>query len=292
MKMLRRMGFFLVFVACLAFVGNAFAGGEEDVLATVGNEKITLKDFQGVISSFSPEKQKYLTENPASKAILLDRMVQVKALAMTAKAKGMDKDPRIKSLLDYYTDEILSQALLASELEKVDITEQDMKDYYAAHKDSFKAPEMVRARRILVKVSAKAPDEERTKAKKKAEEILARVKAGENFAKLAAEVSEDKATKDSGGDLGYVTRGKMPRASEDVVFSLRPGEVSRLVETQVGYEIFKVDEKDEGGVQPFDYAKDKIRKKLADDFNTQRKKDIVENALRDAHVEKHPELIK
>ncbi|SPQ00143.1 PpiC-type peptidyl-prolyl cis-trans isomerase [Candidatus Sulfobium mesophilum] len=291
MKMLSRMGFFVVFVVCLAFGGNAFAEGE-DVLAAVGNEKITLRDFQVVVSSYSPEKQKYLAENPASKKILLDRMVQVKALAMTAKAKGMDKDPKIKSLLDYYTDEILSQELLARELAKVDITEKDMKDYYAAHKDSFKAPEMVRARRILVKVSEKAPDEERTKAKKKAEEILARVNAGENFAKLAAEVSDDKATKDRGGDLGYVTRGKMPKATEDAVFSLRPGEVSGLVETQVGYEILKVDEKDEGGVQPFDYAKDKIRKKLTDDFQAEKRKDIVVNAMKEVHVEIHPELIK
>lgn len=81
------------------------------------------------------------------------------------------------------------------------------------------------------------------KARGKAEEALRRVKAGEEFASLARQYSEDTRSKDRGGDMGWIRHGDMPQPFEDALFALKPGEVSGLVETFSGYHIIKAGER-------------------------------------------------
>lgn len=95
------------------------------------------------------------------------------------------------------------------------------------------------ARHILFKVDDPKKDAE---IKKKAEEVLARVKKGEDFAALAKEFGSD-GTKDLGGDLGWFARGVMVKPFEDAVFALEPGQIGDLVKTEFGYHIIKLEEK-------------------------------------------------
>ena len=92
--------------------------------------------------------------------------------------------------------------------------------------------EQVRARHILVET------------REEAEQVLARLAAGENFDTLAAELSTDESNREQGGDLGWFARGMMVAPFEEAAFALQPGEVSGVVETTFGFHIIRVDERD------------------------------------------------
>jgi peptidyl-prolyl cis-trans isomerase D len=131
--------------------------------------------------------------------------------------------------------------------------------FYEEHKsDRFTKPEEVRARHILVRLAPGATDAERAAARKKADELLARVKAGEDFALVAKQSSDDPGSAARGGDLGSFTRGRMDPTFEQAAFGLAVGATSDVVETPFGLHIIKVDAHDAGGVQELAAVRDEI----------------------------------
>jgi peptidyl-prolyl cis-trans isomerase D len=138
-----------------------------------------------------------------------------------------------------------------------------VKAYYDEHRDDrFTAPEEIRARHILIKLPPGADDKARGAARTKAEDVLAKVKNGADFAKLAQEVSEDAGTAAKGGDLGLFSRGHMAPAFDAAAFALEPGSVSDVVETPFGFHVIKVEEKLPGGPKPLEAVRDEIVKTL------------------------------
>jgi len=143
-------------------------------------------------------------------------------------------------------------------------SDDEIKAYYDEHRDDrFTAPEEVRARHIMIKLPPAADEKARAAARTKAEDVLAKVKKGADFAKLAQEVSEDPGTASKGGDLGLFSRGHMVPAFDAAAFALEPGAVSDVVETPFGFHIIKVEEKLPGGQKPLDAVRDEIVKTLS-----------------------------
>lgn len=285
------MGTLLLVLAIAFFQGVAFAQND-DIAANIGDNKITVSDFNTIVGYLDAEKQKALEKNPQLKENFLRQIVQSKVISDIAKEKAFDKKPEIKKQLELFADNFLANEFLKREIaEKVSISEDDMKSYYDTHKDEFKTPETVRARHILVKVAPGASEEDKKKAKEKAEGILDKIKSGEDFAKLATELSDDTGSKPKGGDLGFFARGRMVKPFEDTAFSLKPGQISGIVETQFGYHIIKIEEMKEAGIDPFETVKERIRQKLLQDRIRTKVTEFIDNAMKNAKVEIHPEAL-
>lgn len=141
----------------------------------------------------------------------------------------------------------------------IEVPEADLRAYYDSHSDEFKLEEQVRARHILVKI-----DDVKTEAAALAgiEAARRRVNAGEDFAAVAREVSEDEGSKARGGDLSYFGRGQMVPEFEQAAFAAAPGSVVGPVKSSFGYHLIKVEDHRPGGSRPFDEAKSSIRLRL------------------------------
>lgn len=145
---------------------------------------------------------------------------------------------------------------------KTSVFPEEIDEYYKNFSEEFWEPRKAHARHILIKVNPGSTSEEKKEAEKKAEEILSLIKGGKPFELMALMYSQDQATAKEGGDLGFFPRGQMIKEFDDIVFDLKPGEVSGVVETKFGFHIIKVEEIKEERTKPLEEAKEEIREKL------------------------------
>ncbi|MCB5187317.1 SurA N-terminal domain-containing protein [Methylobacillus caricis] len=142
------------------------------------------------------------------------------------------------------------------------VSDDEARDYYAQNAAQFQGDEQRRASHILIGFGVSPTPEAKQQAKTKAAEVLALVKKNpEQFEALAKQYSQDPGSKDKGGDLGLFSPGAMVKPFEDAVFSMKPGTVSDLVESDFGYHIIKLTEI-KGSGQSFDEVKGQIRAEL------------------------------
>jgi peptidyl-prolyl cis-trans isomerase C len=283
--------FLVLFVLVMLIHGNAFAK-DDDIVAKIGNKKITVSEFNKLIGYLDPERQQMIESNPELKATLLTQLVQSMVISDLAKKKGFDKKPEIVQQIKFFSDSFLSTEYLKKEVvQKISIPESELKQYYDSHQEEFKTPEMVRARHILVRVAQGASEEDKKKALEKAKDIVKKIQGGEEFEKLAVEFSDDQGTKSKGGDLGFFPRGRMVKTFEDAVFALKPGEVSDPIETQFGYHIIKVEEQKEPSTEPFETAKGKINEKLLQEQIRTKVTEFIDKSLKNSGAEIHPEVL-
>ncbi|MDZ7638653.1 MAG: peptidylprolyl isomerase [Bryobacterales bacterium] len=142
------------------------------------------------------------------------------------------------------------------------ISPDEIQAFYNANMDQWSVESQLELQHILFTTEGKSP-EEKAASRKKADEVLAQLKAGADFAKLAAETSEDQSNKDKGGDLGIVTRGQTVPAFEAAAFALQPGQISDVVETEYGFHIIKSKARREARVKPLDEVREQIASGLA-----------------------------
>lgn len=142
------------------------------------------------------------------------------------------------------------------------VGDADVERYYREHPGEFEAQPEVRAAHILVRAPEQGPASEG--ARQKAAEVLRRVKAGEDFGRLARELSQDPGSAKGGGDLGWIKRGEMEPAFEQAAFALKKGELApEPVRTQHGFHVVKVTDVRPGGKRPLRDVAGTIRERLA-----------------------------
>jgi peptidyl-prolyl cis-trans isomerase D len=160
-------------------------------------------------------------------------------------------------------------------------SDADLQRAYDQNKDSYRVPDRVKVRHILLKTSEK-PASEEPKMKARAEELLKQIKAGGNFGELAKKNSEDTGSAEKGGELpDWITKGQTVPEFEKAAFSMNPGQTSELVKTQYGYHIIQVLQKENARVRPFA----EVRAEMVDAYKKQRGAEMMEQISNKAQAE-------
>jgi peptidyl-prolyl cis-trans isomerase C len=170
------------------------------------------------------------------------RLGSEEALKRQLKLMGISQE----EMLAKWTESLTAEAVIKREL-KINVTDAEARKFYDDNPSRFENPEMVRASHILLTTrdassGTELSDERKAAKHKQMEDLLKRARAGEDFAKLAQEFSEDPGSKDKGGEYKF-PRGQMVPEFEAAAFSLQTNQVSDIVTTSFGYHIIKVNEK-------------------------------------------------
>jgi peptidyl-prolyl cis-trans isomerase C len=265
-----------------------------DVLARVNGEAISKSDFEDAIRTAEQQAGTPVPPDQRDRVYrqILDQMIGYKLLTQESKARKVnipdaDVEARIISLKQQFpTEDAFKQALAQRHMTveqikadarqnlaisklvddeiapKVAVKAEDVQSFYQQNPQNFKESEKVHASHILISAPKTADAATRDKARAKAEAILKDVQSGKDFATLAKQNSEDPGSAANGGDLGFFQQGQMVPQFNEVAFSLKPGAVSKVVETDFGYHIIKVIEKQPGRTVPLDEAKPRIEQYL------------------------------
>ena len=230
------------------------------VVAKVGGEDITEADL--AIAAEDPALNLPGTDEKAKREILVGYVVDLKLGSQAAEAAKLADTPEFRRRLAYMRSKLLVDEYLDGETKKAASPDAARKLYEETAK-TMPADEEVRARHILIE----GEDE--------AKKVAARVKGGEDFAKVAAEVSKDPGSKTDGGELGFFTKDRMVEPFAEAAFKMKPNEISDPVKSQFGWHVIQVEERRTKPAPTFEELKDQI-----DQYLTRKAQQDVVLALR------------
>jgi parvulin-like peptidyl-prolyl isomerase len=244
-----------------------------DYVAKVGDVKFTKEDVRAALHAL-PVMGRQVFQGPEGTARFVAELARRESLYQEAKKRGLDQDKEAQRRLEEAQKNALVGYLLQKEVEDVArFDDKDMKKYYDSHPDEFTRREQVRVSQVVVK------DQEEAK------KVLARLIAGEDFAKVAAAVSLDKATAKSKGDLGFLTRtSKVAPTLVQEAFGTKKGEVGRPVTLPDGVYLVKVTDI-KGTVAGFEEVKGFIFQQMAGERRKAAMDKLLESAKKNYPTE-------
>ena len=268
----------------------------EEIVARVNNEIITLSDYEKAAQGLADEvrqdcqnctQDQLQAQMKERQKNLLRDMIDQQLLIEHAKDMGIDVETDLVKRLDEVRKEnglatmddlekavekqgivwedykqqmkngLLTQKVIQQEVGgRMDIGPDEIKKYYDAHKQDFVRPEQVDLSEILLSTEGKTP-EEIAAVKTKADDLHKQVVNGADFAQLAMRHS-DGSTAQDGGELGLYERGQLASELADAVFKLDKNGITDVIQTKAGFEILKVNEHYQAGLQPLDKVSDQI----------------------------------
>ena len=180
-------------------------------------------------------------------------------LAEMLEAEGNSLESYKKRIRDQIAVSKITRFELGS---RMNISDRRIAKYYHDHQKEFWEPSKARVRHILILFEKESSIKKKKKKNREIKKILSEIKNGKDFSEAAKMYSED-VSASSGGDVGFVERGKMEPEFEKAVYSLREGEISEIVETDYGFHIIKLEELQKGRTIPLNKVKNKIQDILA-----------------------------
>jgi hypothetical protein len=250
-----------------------------DVVARIGDRMLTLSDFKRYMERNSGTDLAQVTPEVAS--ALLDQYIEEVLLSEYAGSHGVEI-PAEKIAAAVRTDagatviekrDEMRRMKLISDIsaEVAQPSDDDLRAYYDANPAEFKSGEEVHVRQILVHDESLAND------------IASKLKSGASFEELSAEHSLAPNAK-KGGDIGYVSRGELPKRFEDEIFGLQPGHVSGVIQTDNSFHIFKVDDRRPPGTIDLQTAAPVIHEKLREEAIRTRMAQLIAKSRTDMQI--------
>lgn len=266
---------FLTSVCSLVLAQPAPEGG--DILATVGAVNITREMLDNIISTI-PEENRVPFLTPDGRKKILDEVIDFCLLSEAAKKQGLDKEPAVRTRLDYVQREYLAREYFRRKAASMPpIPEEELQKYYKEHVSEFKPPEEIKARHILVKTEAQA------------NKVIEELKGGKDFAELAKKISIDPAA-EKGGKLelmdgrDWLPRGSFEKSFEHVLFKIPKGQIGGPIKTQFGWHVLKVDDRRDPEPPSYVQVRSIIRNKLEEQRNSTLHQQLVDEAKRSVPV--------
>jgi len=302
-----------IIIATLIVVHSSFAA--DNIAASVNDAPIFQKAVDREIRALIPLESYHVSVSDAKKKELekkaIDNLIKKELFFQYAKEQGIivtakeqvDEEGRIvnslsgrknferalaksnMSLSEFRNELNIEQTIrkLYEKKIKQTFSDDDLKEYYGKNKYKFKEPEKIDVQMIYTQNDPEVKDGRKI-ARKRADEAMAKIKKGEDFGAVAAKYSNDM-TRIKGGDLGMIHKGRIGNSSaEKVAFSLKKGETSSIVETDIGCFIFRVKDRKEANQLSFDVIKEKLREELKTNREKEKADALLESLTKQAKI--------
>jgi peptidyl-prolyl cis-trans isomerase C len=286
-----------------------------DVLARVNGEDVSKTDFDLLVRNMElgngpiPAERRDEVLRGA-----LDRLITYTLLQQEAKSRNLsvtdaEIDSRVQTMRSQFPDEnafkkaldsrnmslerlrndtradlLIGKMMEAEMAAATPATEAEVQAFYEKNPEKFQRGESVRASHILLLADQKADEATKKKARAQIDDVWKRAKAGEDFAALARQHSQDGSAA-SGGDLDFFTRGRMVPEFEQAAFALKPGEISDVVTTQYGFHVIKVTERKPASAIPLAEVSDRVRQFLTEQKKQERADAFIAGLKQKSRIE-------
>ena len=243
----------LIAIDPISAMSVALSGGDgvDPVVLSVGDTKFTASQVAKFIEAMPQQFRPFYSG--AGKSKLAELLLTTELLVREARKRHLETQPDVQLQVKIATDSILSNAAKMELKKGMKVTDADLQKYLDEHKTQF---EEARARRIVIRSKTSVPwDQSKTPdqllddkdARAKAGTLREQLAKGADFEELAAKHSDDSLSAGKGGDLGFNRRGSQTHLIvpplEEKIFSMEPGTITDVVQTPLGYEIVKLEEK-------------------------------------------------
>lgn len=274
-------------------------------VAVINGEVITAEQLDRLYDRIGAQMREQYAKN-GGKPAFLENYIRKLLVIQEAQKSGFEKRPDVQADLQAAKDSALFDRYVRDTVAAPIVTDSEILKYYKEHPEDFATPEQVKVRHIVIGPRSQSREEALTQIQKVLSDLRAQnnaIKVLEpaatqlrvnNFAEMARKYSQDPSA-ESGGDLGWITRGQLDPTFEEAAFQMRRGQPSGVIETNFGYHLIFVEDKRPAGTEPFDQSKSTIREFLMGQHTA----DVVSavskltNELRaNSTIALHPENIK
>lgn len=249
----------------------ASAVDPEAIVATINGETITRAKLDQLWERAGTRMRSNYEKNGGGKMGFLDNYIKKRLVLQEAYKKSFQDQEYVKAELEAARESALFDLYVRDVIAAQLVTDEVMRDFYESHKEEFLLPSRAKVRHILIKAQGRTRDEARARISEVMQELLPfQMAATRNeqgakeilsfrFAEAARKHSEDDGSAGNGGDLGWMMRERLDEKFAEVVFSIHPGIMSGIVETQFGQHLILVEARENQTIEPFETARPAIR---------------------------------